>query len=233
VACSDILAILPKCQITLDICVCPTFLCVYLLDDKESSLWVFGVKNISLKVHFTYILFRLHTNVINWGREANRGFAVMHDVATQVILTWISQVVEIDKESYSTFKPFSSFISCWMNKPKRRSLWYPFVIWYLSRDCLLSILRYTHAHTHKLLLDIYIYINIFNGWNIMNAQYATVCSLPVEQCQIQVQRSATQCSTVQISSRTGFVSQTACKPRKQNHLPTADFLKLLKWMLFV
>jgi hypothetical protein len=42
----------------------------------------------------------------------------------------------------------------------------------------------------------------------MNAQYATVCSLPVEQCQIQVQRSATQCSTVQISSRTGFVSQT-------------------------
>lgn len=32
----------------------------------------------------------------------------------------------------------------------------------------------------------------------MNAQYATVCSLPVEQCQIQVQSSATQCSIVQI-----------------------------------
>lgn len=62
----------------------------------------------------------------------------------------------------------------------------------------------------------------------MNAQYATVCSLPVEQCQIQVQRSAAQCSAVQISSGTGFVSQTPASLEKRSHLATADFLKLLK-----
>lgn len=234
-ACSDILAILPKCQITLDICVCPTFLCVYLLDDQESSLWVFGVKNISLKIHVnSYILFRLHTNVINWGREANRGFAMMHDVATQFILRWISRVVEIDKESYSTFKPFSSFISCWKNKRKQRSLWYSFVIWDLSRDCLLSILGYTHAHTHKLLVDIYIYLYKYIQW--LEYHECSVCYCLLLASRTVSDSSTEQCDAVQHSanfSRTGFVWQTPASLENWSHLPTADFLKLLKWILFV